>query len=434
MRKIKAIFSIAVLATLSTSMVTGLCGCGGSDSDKTVVDIYQYKVECKDALEDAVKEYEKTHKDVKINVDTVGGGSDYSAQLKTKFSSGQEPAIYCIGGTQDAIDYKDSLEDLSNEKWVDQAYEGTLDSVTIDGKVYGMPFAQEGYGLIYNKNIFEEAGIKADEITTYAKLEEAVKTLDSKKSELGIDSVFVLPASEKWVTGLHLSNVAFSNEFESAKDAYEAKTIEFKYSDSLKKLLDLQAKYGYKPDNTVSSINSVDYSTQVEKQFGLGKAAIIQQGNWIYGTLEGLDEDIAKNVGILPIPLEGVVEDSIPVGVPYYWAVNSKKDDKVKKAAKEFLSWLYTSDEGKERIVNDFNFIPALSGYDGDKLQPKDPLAKEVKRYVEDEKTMPWVFMGYPAGWGENELGASFQKYFSGESTWDEVVDEAKSTWEKDRE
>ena len=33
-----------------------------------------------------------------------------------------------------------------------------LDTVTIDGKIYGMPVTTEGYGLMYNKEILDKAG------------------------------------------------------------------------------------------------------------------------------------------------------------------------------------------------------------------------------------------------------------------------------------
>ena len=43
------------------------------------------------------------------------------------------------------------VDDLANESWVSNAVNGTLDTVTIDGKIYGMPVTTEGYGLMYNK-------------------------------------------------------------------------------------------------------------------------------------------------------------------------------------------------------------------------------------------------------------------------------------------
>ncbi|SHK68091.1 raffinose/stachyose/melibiose transport system substrate-binding protein [Clostridium cavendishii DSM 21758] len=429
MKKVKKVIAWACVLSLSLSAVA--CGTKTEEKkDNVKIDIFQFKVEAKDALDKAAKEYTSINKNVKINIQTIGGGDDYGAALKSKFASGEEPAIYNIGGTQDAIDWKEKLEDLSKEPWIDKAFPGTLEAVKMDeGKIVGMPFNQEGYGLIYNKDIFSKVGIDGETIKTYADLEKACATLDSKKADLGLDAVICLPGSEKWVTGLHLSNVAFGSEFTDVKKAFEAKTIDFKYNEQLKKLLDLQIKYAYKPDGSNKSINSVTYPTQVEKEFALGKVAMIQQGNWAYGGIKGVDEKVAKNVGFVPMSLDGVKEGCLPVGVPMYWAINSKKDDVTKKAAKDFLNWLYTSDKGKEMIIKDFNFIPAFKGYDGDNLKPADPLSQAILKYSNEGKTSPWVFMGYPTGWGQDKLGNDIQKYIAGDLTWDKLVENAKVTW-----
>lgn len=296
-----------------------------------------------------------------------------------------------------------------------------------------MPFNQEGYGFIYNKQIFEKAGIDPSTITSMDALTEAVKTLDSKKDELGLEAVFAVPGKEKWVTGLHLLNVALSNEFESGKEAYEAKDLEFKYNKELKDLLDLQCDYAFMPDGKKASINSVDYAMQIEQKYSTGKVAMVQMGNWAYGGINGVNPEIAENSGILPLPLKGVKEDSIPVGVPMYWSINKDESDEEKAAAKEFLNWLYTSDEGKKMIIEDFNFIPAFKGYEDESLQPKDPLSADVLKYSNEGKTMPWVFMGYPSGWGENVVGADVQKYLDGSMSWEDLVKNAQDTWAKDR-
>lgn len=403
------------------------------EKPEVTVDIFQYKVESKDAIEAAAEAYEEANPHVTVNVQTVGGGDDYGAALKSRFASGKEPAIYCIGGLQDAFDWEEKLEDLSNEPWVDMAYEGVLDSVTLDGRILGMPFNQEGYGLIYNKAILDQAGIDPMSITTFAALEEAVKKMDGMKDELGLKAVFAFPAKETWVTGLHLSNVQFSNEFANVKEAYDAKEITMPHADAWKKLVDLQADYAYTPDGKKSSLNAVDYSTQVEEMFSLGRVALIQQGNWAYGSIAGIDEEVAGNIGLLPLPLEGVAEDAIPVGIPSYWAVNSNKSDDEKAAAKDFLNWLYTSEEGKKRIINDFKFIPAFKGYEGDELQPSDPLAKDILRFSNEGKTMPWVFMGYPSGWGMDKLGADVQGYLAGDLTWEQLIENAKTSWAEAR-
>ncbi|WP_226527648.1 ABC transporter substrate-binding protein [Metabacillus niabensis] len=423
------LFSIVFLV----SVILAGCGNAGSsepeksDGDQVTLDIFQFKVEFKDQFEAVAKQYEEANPGVKINIQTVGGGEDYGAALRSKFASGDEPAIFNIGGPTDVIDWEDSLADLSSSKAADAALEGTLDGVTKDEQVLGLPFNQEGYGLIYNTEIFEKAEINPADIKDMASLEAAVKTLDEKKSELGLEAVFALPAKETWVTGLHLSNAFISPEFDgNVTSAFEAKTIDFKYGEAMKNFIDLQSKHSVQP------VVSLDYSQQVEELFSTGKVAMIQQGNWVYGSIAGIDEELANNkVGILPIPVPGYKENAVPVGVPMYWAVNKNKDEKVIEESTKFLDWLYTSDEGKEVVIKDFKFVPAYEGYDASLIS--DPLSKQIYEYAEAGNTIGWVFMGYPANWGQDKLGANIQKYLSEEATWEEIMEETKSAWEESR-
>ncbi|RKD27512.1 raffinose/stachyose/melibiose transport system substrate-binding protein [Caminicella sporogenes DSM 14501] len=408
------------------------------NGEKVEVDVFQFKVEIAKELEEAARAYEAEHPNVKINIQTVGGGDDYGAALRAKFQSGQEPDIFNVGGPQDVKDWMSKLEDLSDQPWVKLALPGILSGATVDGKIYALPFNIEGYGLVYNKAIFKDAGIDASKITSFESLEEAVKKLDKKikSGELKdkyplLEAVFEYPAKETWVTGLHTSNAVLSQEFDSSMAAFNSKKVDFKYGDALKALIDLQADYSSNADKK-AKLNAVDYATQVDEGIAIGRVAIIQQGNWIYGGVKNIDENVANNLDILPLPVKGAVEDSIPVGVPMHWAINKNSPDADKEAAKDFLNWLYTSEKGKDFIVNKFFFIPPLKGFEN--LELKDPLGKAVKRYAEEGKTMPWVFMGYPTGWGQEVLGTNIQKYLAGEMTWDKVISNSKSKWEEMRQ
>lgn len=428
-----------LIYVLSIMAILSITACGGNqnssntsnssskDSEPVTIDIYQFKVEIAEAFEELANEYMKENPNVTINIETVGGGADYGASLRAKMASGNEPTIFNVGGPQDVYDWKDKLVDLSDVPVVKEAFDGATAGVTMDGKVYGIPFTQEGYGFIYNKALFTKAGIDPKTITSFAKLEEAVKILDSKKSELGLESVFALAGKETWVTGLHFTNVALSPEFENVFNAFNSKTIAFKYSEGMQKLFDLQVKYGKTP------VNSVDYSTQVEKLFSLQKVAIMQQGNWTMGAIKGIDEELANNIGFLPMPIIGAKEDSIPVGIPMYWTVNKTKDEKTQKAAKDFLNWIYTSEKGKDYVINKFGFIPPFKGYEAENLQPKDALAKNIMDYSKNGKTIQWVFMGYPSGWGMEKMGVDLQKYVDGKLTWEQVIENGKKSWEEAR-
>lgn len=443
--KIKKLAVMAMSSVMIMSSLT-LAGCGNSESSSSssggngkqvTIDMFQFKVENAKELEAAAKQYENENKNVKINIQTVGGGDDYGAALRAKVQSGEEPTIFNIGGPQDVQDWKSRVTDLSAEPWVKDCVDGLLKGVTEDNKIYGMPMSIEGYGFVYNKAIFKDAGIDVNAIKDYASLESAVKTLDSKiksgalKSKYPkLEAVFEMPAKETWVTGLHASNAALSPEFKSAENAYKAKKVDFKYKDGFKKIIDLEANYS---PNAASKgkLNAVDYATQVGQGIAIQRVAMIQQGNWIINDVKKVDEKVASNLGILPIPIQGAKEDVIPVGVPMYWAINSKSSKEQQAAAKKFLNWLYTSDEGKDIVVNKFSFIGPLKSYSD--MKPKDSLGQDVQKYVQEGKTTPWVFMGYPSGWGQDVLGKEIQKYLAGQESFDKVISNSQAQWEEMR-
>ncbi|QAS53472.1 ABC transporter substrate-binding protein [Halobacillus litoralis] len=432
MKKVKFLSSVGTVLIASVIALTGCSFSSGSSEessseDQITIDVFQQKVEFKDQFEELVSVYEEENPAVNINVQTVGGGNDYAAALKSTFSSGEEPDIFNAQGPTDIKEYEKYLADMSDTKAVDAALEGTLSAVKRDEKVLGLPFNQEGYGLLYNKQVFEEAGINPDDIQTYEDLEAAVETLESQKEELGIEAPFALAAKEKWVIGSHLANTFLADEFNhDVMEAYEADSVEFTMGEQMKRFLDLQNEYSIQP-----TLN-LDYSQQVEEHFSLGNVAMIQQGNWVYNTIEQMDPEFAENnVGILPIPVEGY-EGSIPVGVPNHWVVNKESGEEVIQASKDFLDWMYTSEKGKEFVTEKFKFIPAYEGYEESEIA--DPISQEIYNHASEGNTIGWIFLGAPTSWTEDVMAAAMQEYIAGDITWEEVEEKASSAWEEARQ
>ena len=187
--KKKKLLATVLTATLACGTLVGCGGTatsgsseGASDGSGKTIKIYQLKVEINDALQNLAKKYEE-ETGVKVEVTSVGGGADYGASLKAEFAKGTEPDIFMIQGRGYYNVWQHKIDDLSDQSWVPNAVKGTLDTVTIDGKVYGMPAATEGYGLMYNKDILDKAGIDPEKLTTFDALKTAFETLDSKTDE-----------------------------------------------------------------------------------------------------------------------------------------------------------------------------------------------------------------------------------------------------------
>lgn len=100
----------------------------------------------------------------------------------------------------------DYVEDLSDQEWLKNTVDGSLDDVTLDGKVYGIPVSVEGYGLVYNKEIFKDAGIDASTLTSYDAIDKAFADLQNqidsgklKDKYPQLEAVEEYAAKETWI-------------------------------------------------------------------------------------------------------------------------------------------------------------------------------------------------------------------------------------------
>lgn len=393
---------------------------------------YQFSVENHDNYQKMIDKYNESHPNIKINLESAGGGADWRASLKAKIAGGEEPALIMVEGPSDFSDFGSLLTDLSDEPWVDSMYDSSKEEVTIDGKIVACPTAIVDYGLVYNKRIFEAAGIDASALTSYEAIDSAFADLKEKidNGELAeefplLEAVCELPAKETWVLVNHGANIALGNEFASANEAYAAQELEFKYADAFKDYLDLMIKYTTNAENP-AALNAVDYATALGGGLAIERVAVIQMGQWIIPELEAVDEELSKEVGVLPMPLKGVKEDGICYGGASYLIVNQHCTEAEQAAAKDFLNFMFTSDVGKDTQINVMNNNLPFKNMEDYPVQ--NVIAAEGNEYAAEGKTTPLVFGGYPSGWMD-AFGAEVQSYIAGTKTWEEVVESGKAAW-----
>ncbi|OTN75814.1 hypothetical protein A5886_000890 [Enterococcus sp. 8G7_MSG3316] len=425
--KTKMVFRSIVLC-MSLGLMSG---CGNNENDASgdgglTLEVFNIKTETAEQMDNLVKSFEESHPDIKINMTTVGGGTDATAAMQSKFSSGDEPDIFMLGGLADTQTWEHKLYDLSDTDLAKNAIEGTLEGATLNDIHYGVPMNIEGYGWLINKDIFEEANIDSSTLDTYEGLKTAVEALDQKKEELGLSGVFGFSGGETWVDSQFSSNF-FAPEFnDSLGETYEATELKLTYAETMKNYLDLAIKYNAQP------LESMDYSTSVEELFAGGKVAIIHQGNWIVPTLNSLDESFSKEkLSIVPMTVESEGESKIVAGPAWFWGVNKDKDQEVIDASIEFLTWMYTDEEAMDAIINDFEFIPAYTNFSSDAIT--DPLSKEIYTYLSDGRTVPWVHNSYPDGYGQNVFGVNLQAYAANQLSWSDFTDVLKTSWAEER-
>ncbi|MDO7906515.1 ABC transporter substrate-binding protein [Paenibacillus sp. JX-17] len=404
-----------------TVMALVLAGCGsssdGSGGVKTI-HIYQFKVEILQPLNEMKAEYEKTHPGIKLDIQSVGGGSDYGSALKAKFASGDQPDIFTNEGYADRDTWFEYMEDLSDQPWVKNLDEFAKEPMTVNGKLYGQPMNLEGFGIIYNKDLFQKAGI-TQLPRTLNELEETAKKLKAA----GI-TPFANGFAEYWILGNHLANIPFAQQKDPAQfiAGLNDETSKIPGNPVFEKwvdLLDLMLKYGNANPLTT------DYNSQVT-MFANGQAAMMHHGNWTQPQIDGINPDL--NLGILPAPIDNDPSsaDKIAVGVAANWVVN--KNSPVKEEAKEFLNWLATSDAGKKYVTEKFKFVPAFKNMQADEKVTGD-LGMVVSQHAKEGKIWTWNFPRFPKGYN-HDISSSMQAYIAGEINKEEMLTEFQEEWE----
>lgn len=312
--------------------------------------------------------------------------------------------------------WKNQVVDLSGEPWAEKAFETAKAGAMLDGKLLAMPYNIEGYGLVYNKDIFKQLNIEPPK--TLSELREAARTL----KEAGYIP-FATGFGEWWVIGIHLMNVAFAHQPD--QDAFlqglndgSAHFADNPVFQQFKDLFDTIIEYG--DPNPLTN----DYNTQVSL-FATGKAAMMQQGNWMEPQVFEINPDM--NMGLLPIPINDDAEamDKLHVGVPFNWVIN--KDSKNIDEAKQFLNWLVTDETAQSYMTEKFLFIPAYNHIEADNLKG---LSQDVMNYSKAGKTLPWVFPKWPEG-VDNQFSSAMQGYVGKQNSYEEMLKQIQSSWDE---
>lgn len=385
-----------------------------SNGEKVEITFIPSKVEAQEQFEEIAKTYNESQD--KTEITTLGvAGDSITTVLQSNFAAdpASAPTIFAISGPS-ASGFERFFADLSDMEAAKKLSESFTDEVTNDeGQIVGLPSAVEGYGFIYNVQMFEDAGIDPKSLDNMDDFVAALKTLSEVD---GVESPIAF-SEEEYFLFIHFFNWAVALEDNYQDVMAEVNAGEKKLSD-----LDMVQKWAKALDEikpyTNGGLNT--YDEQVAG-FANGKFAMIHQGNWAQSVLE--DNNVDFEYDYLPYPLDG--NTALAVGTSNAWRVNNKASEAQQTAAKEFLDWLITSDEGQKLSAEKLGFIPAYK----DVQVPEGGLSEAVSAYVNDANTVDWAFNSvFPAGI-EVDGARLMQDYYADRITSDELLEELSTTW-----
>lgn len=338
---------------MAGALVMGLTACGSSGNEsngdgKLVFQIWDAGQ--KAGMEKLTEAYMEEHPDVKIEVQATGW-DEYWTKLEASATSNSMPDIFWMHSNQ-MYKYADNgiLADCS-----DIVDANSFSDISIanaegsDGKVYGVPKDKDLVVLVYNKEIFDQAGVTyPDDTWTWDNLTEASEKIYEQTGKYG----YMAYAHDQ----IGYWNFVYQNGGEILnEDGTKAEYTEKATSDAIKFYVNLQ-------NNDWCPTQEQFANTSATEQFFSGQGAMFFAGSWDLANFCSTYTDMNGkwDVAVLPKcpnPESGDGRAVISNSVSYATAAEGKNKD----TAMDFLKFL-ASEEGQKIQGESGVAIPAYNG------------------------------------------------------------------------
>ena len=334
-RSLIPILVLIVLAACTGGSEEGGSPTPGSSGPVTLTFWHGYTDVEADSLNALLDEWNADHPDIEVKPLFVN--NDKALQKLTVALQGGEPPdiTYQYGSSLASVAAAPGLVDLTD--WVktpDVDWEdfipGAREAATVDGKVLGIPALVDNLALVYNKDLFDQAGLEYPTPDwTWDDLRTAAKAL-TDPAEKRVGFAYPMDASEDsvwhwdpllWQLGGSILTEDGSQAAFNSPEGVEA--------------LELFAGMAVDDKSVYLDIQNSAYTSL----FNNGRIGMLETGPWDLASFP----DVDYGVEILP----GFGGDHQTIAGPDMWCVFDNGGGK-KEAALEFLQWLTAAEQVKK--------------------------------------------------------------------------------------
>ncbi len=358
----KTVFVKCVAATAAVCTALSLIsGCGTKEAATdgvTEIHVWTGERHSKLAMTKLVEEYNNTEgakKGIKIVYEVKDG--DISKNIDLALQSGQAPELFSGGSIAKLSEsgYIAAIEDMPGGDKLVEKYEPYIREFynRYGGKTYNLPYGATTNGIVYNKEMFKNAGIvdengEAKPPKTWAEFrEDAKKLTNAEKNEFGM--IFELKDATLF-NGIMSASAPSSGHL-----AYNPATGEYDYS-AYKPVI--ETVLGIKEDKSyMPGAESLD-NDRARARFAEGNIGMKLAFSFDVGVYN--DQFPAKcDWGVAPMPVadeNDVYSQYYDVGSGYY--INATvKDSEIADKVMEAYNWL-NSDELFVELYKECLYIP----------------------------------------------------------------------------
>ncbi len=301
---------------------------------------------------------------------------------------------------------------------------------TYENEVYGVPSTGNAQGIVYNKRVFEEAGVTELPKTPDEFIEalQKIKDYDSSIIPLYTNYADGWPM-EQWdgqIAGTTTGDALYKNQkLLHTQDPFKD------YGDGTHPY----ALYKVLYDAVANGLTEEDFSTTAwEDSKGMinrGEIATMVLGSWAYSQMVVADSH-GEDVGYMPFPITVDGQQYASSGADYSFAINANADETNQAAAMVFIKWMteesgFAYNEGGIPIAADDMDYPDAYAAFGDVTFVSDEAAVEGEEDLLNALNADSGLM-IDAG-GKEKVQQLIEHAAFGDMTYDEIMAEWNADW-----
>ena len=448
----------AIALTLAAAMSASLlAGCGGSQNggsqtaegaesslpaynELTVgTDYTDLKADLKfinhrtDLIDDGtfdayVAEFQKMYPNITISYEGI---TDYANDMTTRLTSNDWGDICMIPTTIPLPELSDYFYPMCDLSAIENDY-NFADNRAYNGKVYGIPSTGNAQGIVYNKAVFEAAGITELPKTPTEFLDALQKIKDYDSSIIPLYTNYAagwtMTAWDAYIGGGATADADWMNvTMPQTHDAF-AKGVPTGDDESgpyaVYNILYEAVKRGL----TESDPTTTDWEGS-KPMMNNGQIATMVLGSWAIVQMQDAGEN-ADDIGYMPFPITVNGTQYASAGADYCYGINANSSDDNKIAAMLYIKWLSESsnfayDQGGIPVLKSQEYPETLAAFDGIELVPDNAAPTELADLATNVQRDAELTLNAD----ETHVKRVVEAAINGDETLDDIVADWNAAW-----
>lgn len=373
-----------------------------------------------------VAAFQEMYPNITITNETI---TDYANDMTTRLTNPDWGDVCMIPTTIPLPELSDYFYPLCDLSAIEDEY-NFADNRAYDGKVYGIPSICNAQGVVYNKAVFEEAGI-TELPTTPTEFLDALQKIKDNTDAIPLYTNYAagwtMTAWDAYIGGSTGDSNWMNVTMPQTHDPF-APGVPTGDSESgpyaVYNVLYQAVKRGLTEDDPTTT----DWEGS-KPMMNNGQIATMVLGSWAVVQMQQAGPN-ADDIGYMPFPISVDGVQYASAGSDYCYGVNINSSDDEKIASMLYIKWLsessnFSYDQGGIPVLKSQEYPETLAAFDGIELVADAPAPTELADLAANVQQDAELTLNADETHGKRVVEAAI----NGDETLDDIVADWNAAW-----